>query len=55
MVSGHLVLPGFVGNGDTGAEGRGEAKESKSLNECSFQNDPTLFPQSLLMAHSHKM
>lgn len=45
MVSVHLVLPGFEGNGDTGVEGRGEVRESKSLNECSFQNDPTLpFP-----------
>lgn len=38
----HLILPGFEGNGDTGAVGKGEARKSKSLHECSFQNDPTL-------------
>lgn len=41
MISVHRLLPAFEEN-DTGAGGRREARASKSLNECSFQNDPTL-------------
>lgn len=36
MVTVHLVLPGFEGNGDMEAEGKRKVRDSKSLNECSF-------------------